>query len=632
MYKYKLISVVLMLFFFSNIFFSFDVYACKDIIACGDATEGDYNLLLKVRDPSRPGLQVLCIVPEGYKYTYRYPWNGKPFDFTVSQKFIGVATKQDVIPNIVKAGMSLSAAGIAYADADTNSNWKNPTKNAWDDFDWIRYACQKANTEEEAVKLLTEDVVKKLHASGVSENLFVVGPEKGYVIEADAFHYKIKELNNGIVAMSNYPKELWKTQLLQKMPISRSFDTTIEKTVRKGQTIRLNSIQGIRVLDIGKDYVTVKPVFIIHALITGTKNMVYKIQLNERKTVGYFSVKLLEINNNKAKISMCNVFKAWEDELLSHIQPLYGDITIKDMINFSRLHPEDLNQLRPMCEDKYNYEAVTIFKIPNKNFNILSSGWFSANHACSSIFVPFHICDIDIYNSYETGEAAELSLNLLKEYGHGTLSNNFSKIEDVFLYETDFTEQIVKTMTSDQKISCFLTQIDTGMQKQAYLTEQIWMKTSSISNEKNKQLIIDILSGIWNSNYSSSLFLMKDSVNKLENISNIDFILDKICEIALDICKLRIVTVDTLGKNFQNAQLEYEAGSNLFKKGEYNLGFDHIEKAFIKCEYLIKGQIIPSANESVKNNNLENAIYFFVIILLVLAVFLFFRLKSFKKI
>ena len=50
--------------------------SCKDIIACGDATAGDYNLLLKVRDPSRPGLQVLCIIPVGYEYTYRNPWNG----------------------------------------------------------------------------------------------------------------------------------------------------------------------------------------------------------------------------------------------------------------------------------------------------------------------------------------------------------------------------------------------------------------------------------------------------------------------------------------------------------------------------------------------------------------------------
>jgi hypothetical protein len=137
--------------------------SCKDIIACGDATAGDYNLLLKVRDPSRPGLQVLCIVPMGYEYTYRNPWNGKPQENKVLHKFIGVTTVDDIIPNIIKAGMSLSDSGLAYGDADTASRWINPSKNAWDDFDWMRYTCERANNEDEAVYLLTEEVVKKLH-------------------------------------------------------------------------------------------------------------------------------------------------------------------------------------------------------------------------------------------------------------------------------------------------------------------------------------------------------------------------------------------------------------------------------------------------------------------------------------
>ena len=622
MKKYKILFVILILILSSNILFSFNVHACKDIIVCGDAAEGDYNLLLKVRDPSRPGLQVLCIAPKNYKYTYRYPWNGKPFDFTVSQKFIGVATKQDVIPNIIKAGMSLSAAGIAYADADTDSNWKNPTKNAWDDFDWMRYAAQVANTEEQAVALLTEDVVKKLHASGVSENLFVVGPKKAYVIEADAFHYNINELYNGIIVMSNYPKELWKTQRLKKMPISRSFDTTIEKTVRKGQAVRLKSIQGVRILDIGTDYITVKPVFFVHALLTGSKNIVYKIQLDERITVGHFSVKLLNVENKRAKISMCYVFKAWEDELLSHIQPSYGSINIQDMINFSRLHKKDLDDLRPMCEDIYEYESVAIFKIPNYNFDTLSNGWFSPNHACSSIYVPFHICDTDIYDPYETGDAAELSLNLLKEFGHGTLINNFSKVENVFLYETDFAEQVVKTITDDQKISDFLTQIDIGMQNQAYLTEQIWMKSSSVSNKEAKQKIIDVIAGIWKRNYSTSLILMKDSINTLKNISNTNYFIDKICEIALDICKLKIITLDIIGKDSQNAKLEFEIGDNLIKNGEYNLGFIHLEKVFTES------QISQSSNESEKNNKLYGFLFLFSIILIVIAILIFSKLKS----
>lgn len=432
MNKYGVLSVIFTIFLLSNILLTYNVEACKDIVACGDATAGDYNLLLKVRDPSRPGFQVLCVVPEGYEYTYRYPWTGKPLNSKVLHKFIGVATKGDTIPNIVKAGMALSDVGIAYGDADTGSRWINPTKNAWDDFDWIRYACEKANDEEEAVDFLTTDLVKKMHATGVSENLFVAGPNKGIVIEADAFRYNIKEIDNGVVVMTNYPKELWRTQKINTLPISRSFDKVVEKYVRNKGVVRLKSIYGIRIVEIGDDFISVNPVSFFHALKSGNLGVTTRINLGERKTVGYFSVELLDIDGNKAKVRVCNKFKAWEEKMLEHIQPKYGSITIKDMINWSRLHGEDLDDLRPMCQDFFEYEAVAIYKIPRQNYEIMSSGWFSANHACSSIYVPFHICDTDIYDPYETGEAAELSLNLLNEYGHGALEVGFSNTEEVF--------------------------------------------------------------------------------------------------------------------------------------------------------------------------------------------------------
>ena len=204
-WKKIVLSIIILL---SYMLAAYPGSACKDIMAVGDATEGEYNLLLKVRDPSRPGLQVLCLVPQGHQYTYQYPWTGKPLECTVDHTYIGVATKGDTLPDIVKAGMVLSDAGIAFGDADTNSNWINPTRHAWDDFDWIRYACEQADDEEKAVELLTQDVVDSLHATGVSENLFVVGPDNGYVIEADAVHYTIEEID-GIAVMSNYPKELW---------------------------------------------------------------------------------------------------------------------------------------------------------------------------------------------------------------------------------------------------------------------------------------------------------------------------------------------------------------------------------------------------------------------------------------
>ena len=251
----RVISVVFILLLFHCIIVSVNVTACKDIIACGNATAGDFNILLKVRDPSRSGFQVLCIVPEGYEYTYHHPWTGKPMDIKVSHKFIGVATKNDTIPNIVKAGMSFSDSGIAFGDADTGSKWINPTRYAWDDFDWMRYACERADDEDEAVELLTKDVVNEMHASGISENLFIVGPKNGFVVESDAFHYKVKEITDGVIAMSTYPKELWKTQYIKKRPIASSFDTVKEEYVKKGDTLRLDSLYGIKVVDVGVDWI-----------------------------------------------------------------------------------------------------------------------------------------------------------------------------------------------------------------------------------------------------------------------------------------------------------------------------------------------------------------------------------------
>ncbi|RLF31995.1 MAG: hypothetical protein DRM98_04635, partial [Thermoplasmata archaeon] len=324
MNKYGALSIIFTVFLFFNVAVSFNVKACKDIVACGDATDGDYNLLLKVRDPSRPGLQVLCIVPQGYKYVYHHPWTGKPMNFETLHKYIGVATEDDVIPNVVKSGMTLNSMGLAFGDADTVSGWINPTKHSWDDFDWIRYSCERADTEDEAVMLLTKNAVDKLHATGVSENLFVVGPNKGYVVEGDAFRYNVKEIKNGVVVMSNYPKKLWRTQVFKKLPISWSFDTVVEKNVRKHSIVRLNSLYGVKILDIKENSVYVKPVQLLHVLRTNNIGIIYKIPIGERRTVGFFSVKVLEINGKQAKIRVTNMYKAWEEKMLEYIQPCYG--------------------------------------------------------------------------------------------------------------------------------------------------------------------------------------------------------------------------------------------------------------------------------------------------------------------
>ena len=509
---------------------------CKDIVACGDATAGNYNLLLKVRDPSRPGLQVLCIIPEGYTYTYHHPWTGEEITYTVHQKCIGVATKGDTIPDIVKAGMVLTDAGLAFGDADTNSGWINPTRYAWDDFDWIRYACQEAHNEEEAVSLLTSGAVDMLHAPGVSENLFVVGPHTGFVVEADAAHYSINEVN-GIAVMSNYPKDLWRTQYHKLLPIASTFYTEKDTYVPSGSTIRLDSLYGVQILEMGADRISCRQVpFIKFQKTISYMGSPIMIERGQRKTVGDFSVELIDIVNNQAHVRVTQMWKAWEDTMMQYIEPCYGSLTVKDMMQLSRLHEDDLDGLRPMCEDRYPYEAAAIYKIPEKDYETMSSGWFAANHACSSIYVPFHICDTDIYSPFGNGDAAQVSQELLRRYGHAVLSTPFSTAEDVFLYETEKGEQVAtKNINDSSTRSALCTHIDMGMQKQAWLTMGLWMKASSIPDEKNKQDIIQILTGIWEKNYTISLKNMQHALWSLQLIPGTNQISNDIRDIIISI-------------------------------------------------------------------------------------------------
>jgi hypothetical protein len=556
--------------------------SCKDIVITSAATTGGYSLLLKVRDPSRSGLQVLCRVPSGTHYTYHHPWTGKPWDFIVTHTFLGVATKGDTLPNIVKAGMALTDAGLAFGDADTPSNWVNPTKHAWDDFDWIRYACQTANNENEAINLLTIEVINKLHATGVSENLFLVGPQQAVIIEADALRHTIHTITD-VLVMSNYAKDLWRTQLRRSLPIASSFETEKDTWLKRGSVAHLESICGVKIINITQSSITARvvPSFVFKQ--SGQDEDV-TIYLGERASIGPYSVNLLDIKNNTAKISVCTAVHAWEQELQSHIQPLYGTISIKDLMKWSRLHSADLNGLRPMCEDAFEYEAAMIFKIPEEHPSLLSSGWFSANHACSSIYVPVHICVNDIYEPYQTGEAAALSLELLHQYGHGTLTNLCQNVEDVFLSENEANEILADQMihnTSD--ITSFLTIMDCCMQEQAFLTEQLWLNISNASQ--------GIIESIWMENYTITFDRMHKAMSLLENILGSETTMSILGTIALSICKSRVDTASFQGKNCTKIQQEYTTADRYFQSGEYSMGFVLLKHTFDSCNNLIKAEI-----------------------------------------
>ena len=470
-----------------------------------------------------------------------------------------------------------------------------------------------------------------MHASGVSENLFVVGPKKAFLVEADAFHYVIKEVDD-LLVMSNYPKELWKTQRHKKLPIASSFDIEKEQYVRQGRVIRLNSLYGVKIVEIGEDYVVARQIPFIKfnkvLRIVGNK---VKIELGKRETVGDYSVKLLDIDEKKAKISVCYVFKAWEDKMLEYMQPKYGGIKVKDMMNWSRLTSEDLDGLRPMCEEIYPYVSVMIYKIPEEKYDVLSSGWFSANHACSSIYVPVHICDIDIYEPYKTGEAAELSLELLESYGNQDLIPYICNVENVFLHETEDMEEIAEELLQNNlDVSSFLTVVDMGMQKQAMLTQQIWSEAFEQELED-----ANLIKNMWQINYSYSLEMMENVIYVLNNSPKSSVVFDKIIEIVLSICETRMDAAEFLVKDISTVEGEFETGQKFLQRGQYQSGFDHLLKAYSYSNMLLNGEETPWINtgdiETSKNEEIRIDFNIFLMAILCITVFVILVKKKYYK-
>ena len=588
---YTLVSI----FIFLLIPISFHpVTACKDIIACGSTTQGPYNLLLKVRDPSRPGYQVLTIVPENYSYIYHHPWTGTPLSFTVSQSYIGVATKGDTIPNIIKAGMAYTKAGLAFGDADAITNWKNPSPFAWDDFDWMRYACQTAETEEEAVSLLTDHAVDRLHATSVPENLFIVGPRKGYIIEADMIHYHTTELIDDVVVMSNYGKHLWnKSPFL--LLIAPSFSSTFQGTVQNGQRVRLgpNCLYGITIVAITSDSIKVRqtPIQFHKGNIIGKEYELFStttINLNQAETVGFYRILLEDIQENQAVISMSYEYAAWENTMSKIIEESLGSITLETMIQWSRLHSEDLNGLRGMCDNEtiYPYEGCMIYKIPETSYDIISEGWFAANHPCSSIYVPTHITNIDIYEPYQTGAAAELCLSLLKIYGHGTLSESCRQVETAFMHELQLLEPIIESYLKNQDdVSLLLTISDRGMQEQAFLTQQLWHNITKVQGyEQTFPKILDL----WNNNSLMTLTQIEQIITTLKPCNRHSSIHNDLIAIAESIIKRRIDLLSHINKDFQ-LQEQFIKATSLLYQGKWATGFQLYHNLFNMTTHQLSG-------------------------------------------
>jgi hypothetical protein len=272
-----------------------------------------------------------------------------------------------------------------------------------------------------------------------------------------------------------------------------------------------------------------------------------------------------------------------------------------------------------------------IYKIPKEKYDVLSSGWFSANHACSSIYVPVHICDIDIYEPYKTGEAAELSLKLLESYGNQDLIPYICNVEDVFLHENEDMEEIVEEfLQNNLDVSSFFTVVDMGMQKQAMLTQQIWSEAFEQELEE-----IDLIKNMWQNNYSHSLEMMENTVYALNNIPKSSVVVDKIIEIVLNICETRMNAAEFLVKDISTVEEEFEAGQKSLQAGQYQSGFDHLLKAYSYSDMLLNGKETPWINtgniETSKNEEIWTDFNIFLMAILCIAVFVILVKKKYYE-
>ncbi len=507
-------------------------YECKVIIAMNPATAGEYNLHMKVRDPSRGGGQVLFILEPGYNYTYHHPITGEEKNFSVTHKIIGTASAGDIPPSILKPGMVLTSAGISFGDAD-NPTLEHLNKNvsAWDDFDWMRYAFQTADSEEEAVRLLTKVAVDELHATSIGETLFVVGPNSGYAIEADSDHYYIHEIED-VYVKSNYPEFLWEPCSYFKDIYAPTFETKFDGWVVENQTVKLGEdcSRGVTIYNISSNYIVARQYPDDGINVT--------INMGENKSVYNFRVGLLDCEtesgngqalDKKAHITVCYKYLEWREKLYELVNTRRGNITIQDIMRWSRLHESDLDGLRGFCEgSETRQEVVNIFKHPLDKPELMSSVWF-AGIPCCSVYVPVHNSVDELYNLYLTGDAWNITLRLLQNYSHGELTPVLEGIEEVFVNETEKIENICFKLndTMTESLIELLTVSDYMLQHHAYKMENILLDLAKLNNlnltnfSEGVRIITERIKNAWEIDYNTSLIGLKNTINEVEKLSEI---------------------------------------------------------------------------------------------------------------
>jgi hypothetical protein len=283
----------------------------------------------------------------------------------------------------------------------------------------------------------------------------------------------------------------------------------------------------------------------------------------------------------RARITLCYHYLEWEERMEKMVMEEYGNITPQDMMRWSRLHGEDLGNLRPMCEGSSdNGESVAIYSIPDNNPEILSSFWYTCL-PCASIYSPVHICVEELHEPYTTEEAFDLFERSLNNRAHSNDTDLFESVESVFMNENAFMEGLAYDLIIQGKgglVAQLMTHSDLMMQKHALLMVKL-----SMSEEPS------ILEDVWRCDYERTFAGFEDLLPGLTEKGSQDLM--EICENAA-YHKVRQVMImdgnDTSGA--KAAYDEYKAARRNKEDGRYEEALDGFRTSFLISQRILEGE------------------------------------------
>jgi hypothetical protein len=128
-----------------------------------------------------------------------------------------------------------------------------------------------------------------------------------------------------------------------------------------------------------------------------------------------------------------------------------------------------------------------------------------------------------------------------------------------------------------------LTVIDYEMQKQAYMTQLMYLNIS----KNNDSELFSIISTLWDGNYHKSLFQMKNCVDVLTN-SKSTFYLDTISDLSKSIVSTKKTLCDLLGYQNDFVEMLYSQAIDYFDHDDFEKGFDYLILTFQSYSDMLK--------------------------------------------